>query len=246
MPCFSAIDSVNKRIFSERERKWIETVWRLQDELPQSKKEAFASNHGLPYLGGNVCRSLRLAEIARISSVTLLCGIFLFKLVRALRPVLCLELGTCIGVSAAYQGAGLELNRRGKLLTVEKQRDLIVSAKKKFTRLKLNHRIATKLGNFNSTLADLAREKKAFDFVFIDGHHERDATISDFKSLQPILAKQAVIIFDDIKWSKGMREAWNIIKQDSRIAIDIDLGRMGICIIEGTRSGKKSFNAILK
>ena len=37
-----------------------------------------------------------------------------------------------------------------------------------------------------------------------------------------------VFIFDDIHWSKEMEEAWNEIKQDSRVTISIDLFKIGI------------------
>ena len=43
----------------------------------------------------------------------------LFRLIRELRPESVLEMGSCVGISACYQAAALELNGAGKLLTLE-------------------------------------------------------------------------------------------------------------------------------
>lgn len=43
----------------------------------------------------------------------------LFNVVRTTKPDNVLEMGTCIGVSAAYQAAALYLNEGGELVTIE-------------------------------------------------------------------------------------------------------------------------------
>jgi predicted O-methyltransferase YrrM len=43
----------------------------------------------------------------------------LFKLVRTLQPATIVELGTCIGISAAYQAAAQQINHRGRIVTLE-------------------------------------------------------------------------------------------------------------------------------
>src|SRR5215204_1409803 len=56
-------------------------------------------------------------------------GQLLFRLVREFAPTSCLELGTCIGVSAAFQAAALELNGAGHLLTLERKPMLVEAAR---------------------------------------------------------------------------------------------------------------------
>jgi hypothetical protein len=45
--------------------------------------------------------------------------LFLYCLARALAPAAVLELGTCLGVSAAYLSAALEANGSGQLVTID-------------------------------------------------------------------------------------------------------------------------------
>ena len=51
-------------------------------------------------------------------------------------------------------------------------------------------------------------EMRPVDFIFIDGHHDEQATIGYFEQVRPWLADRNAIVFDDIDWSDGMRAAW--------------------------------------
>ena len=66
-------------------------------------------------------------------------GLALFNLVRALRPTQCLELGTCVGISAAYIAAAIDLNESGRLTTMEGGKDLARVASINFTRMNLGN-----------------------------------------------------------------------------------------------------------
>lgn len=56
-------------------------------------------------------------------------GRYLFALVRALRPKICLEIGTGVGISAAYIIAALAMNREGILWTLEGDADRLALAR---------------------------------------------------------------------------------------------------------------------
>lgn len=55
--------------------------------------------------------------------------------------------------------------------------------------------------------------------------------------------ENAFIVFDDIHWSEEMEEAWEIIRQDERINLSMDLFRLGII---SKRSGQRKQHFIVK
>ena len=70
------------------------------------------------------------------------------------------------------------------------------------------------------------------DYAFIDGHHDQDATIDYFRQIKPHLSPNAVLVFDDISWSDGMKKAWKTIKNDKDIEVYVDLFVVGVCIVK--------------
>ena len=83
---------------------------------------------------------------------------------------------------------------------------------------------------FNEALDDLLPEMKDIDLAYIDGHHEKIATLTYFERLKPILAPGAIVLFDDISWSQDMREGWDTICQMAGMSDCVDLGAVGVCI----------------
>ncbi|MCH8317043.1 MAG: class I SAM-dependent methyltransferase, partial [Bacteroidetes bacterium] len=102
-------------------------------------------------------------------------------------------------------------------------------ARKNFEKLGLDN-ITIKIGRFQDTLPDVLNELKKIDYVLIDGHHEEHATVGYFNQIYPYLAKNSILVFDDIFWSKGMRNAWKKIISDTRVNAYVDMYDVGICI----------------
>jgi len=240
-----AIDSVIKNNLSEEEKIWINKIENLRKELLSSSEKISITDYGAgssnasrtadqmykgtaaTYTLGNVCR--------RMSS-PYKWALLLFKIVRGLRPEICLELGTCIGISAAYQSAGLELNKKGKLITLEGAGSLAAIAKKNLDKLEIN-RYDIVIGRFQDNLEKILTENSIIDYAFIDGHHDQEATLQYFHQILPNLSQGAIVVFDDIYWSAGMKRAWDKIKVHQQIKASFDLYQFGICIIN-----KKSTN----
>lgn len=161
----------------------------------------------------------------------------LFKIVRKLEPQSCLELGTCVGISASYQAAALKLNGKGTLVTLEGAPEVAKLAEETFATLQIeNATIIT--GPFHKTLAGAMQASKPLDYFFNDGHHDHDAVIRYFNESIPYLTENAVIIFDDISWSKGMRKAWEAIENDARVWASIDLDSIGIALLRKVAAPK--------
>lgn len=57
-------------------------------------------------------------------------------------------------------------------------------------------------------------------------------TLDYFETILPFAADNAVFVFDDIRWSEGMKKAWAELQQDKRFAIVLDLCSVGIAIVD--------------
>lgn len=165
-------------------------------------------------------------------------AMFLFKLVKHLKPSTCVELGTCVGISAAYQTSALELNEKGHLFTLEGATQIADVAKHTLANLKLA-RATVVTGPFHQTLIDVLSNNKPIDYFFNDGHHDHDAVLAYLDQSAPFLAENAVIVFDDIAWSKGMSDAWQSIQNDQRVRASVDLGVIGIAVFNTKKSANE-------
>lgn len=157
-------------------------------------------------------------------------GLFLFQLVRELRPSVVVELGTCVGISAAYLAAALDLNEHGRLVTIEAIGSRAAVAEDVFARLGLR-RVEVRRGRFEDVLPTLAAELPPVDLAFVDGNHFEEPTVAYFHAMLPSLAPDAALVFDDIAYSDGMEQAWDRICSDERVAAAVDLGPVGICLL---------------
>jgi len=155
-------------------------------------------------------------------------ALLLFKLIRKIQPTVAIELGTCIGISAAYQAAALQLNGKGRLISIEGSEAIAALARKNIESLHLNN-VEILCGTFKEVLPEVFTKISAIDYVFIDGHHDEQATIAYFELLLPHLVSGAIVVFDDISWSEGMRRAWEKIRKHDSVAFSVDLKMLGIC-----------------
>ena len=186
-----------------------------------------------------------VGEVCRISSKQSGWALFLFKLIREIKPNSCLEMGTCLGISASYQAAALKVNGTGNLTTLEGAKSRVEVAEENFRKLGLDN-IHAISGSFQDNLEKVLEEKKPIDFAFIDGHHDEHATIQYFYQIYPYLSTDyAVLIFDDIGWSRGMRRAWKTISHSQEVKINVDKFYMGICVVSKDSMARKDFRIAL-
>src|SRR5690349_14270261 len=96
-----------------------------------------------------------VASVCAIDSVSAQRGLFLYCLARALAPAAVLELGTSLGVSAAYLSAALEANGSGRLVTIDVERDKADVAVAHLAEAGLDARIRQVRGWFHDALPTL-------------------------------------------------------------------------------------------
>jgi predicted O-methyltransferase YrrM len=207
----------------------------LADELPwieriEAERARIETSHR--QVGWKAGKPASVAMIARRGSVPKRDGVFLLKLVRAYGPSRGLELGTCVGVSAAYQGSGMQLNGSGELITLEGYRDLADQARELWRDVCLDNVIVVS-GRFQHSLPAVL-ESGRVDYAFVDGNHQEAATIEYFEQIAARANPGAVLVFDDIYWSPGMLRAWEQIRRDPRIAAHAAISRFGVVVFSRT------------
>ena len=83
-------------------------------------------------------------------------------------------------------------------------------------------------GNFDNTLPEVIGNLDQLDFVFVDGNHQKEATLKYFEWCLPKVHENTLLIFDDIYWSEGMKEAWQQIKAHPSVTVTVDLFWIGL------------------
>lgn len=156
-------------------------------------------------------------------------ALLLFLLARALSPDNVIELGTNVGISSAYIGAGLRSKgHAGRIVTLDLSVYRQRLAKEVHRNLDIDN-ISSVPGWFVDTLPSALHNLRSVDLAFIDGYHLFQSTLHYFDQILKYSPENTVFVFDDIRWSDGMSEAWTRIQSDERLGLVIDLSKMGIC-----------------
>jgi predicted O-methyltransferase YrrM len=143
------------------------------------------------------------------------------------------ELGTSLGINTVY----LAHSRPDvKVFTFEGCSSLIDIASQIFSDLACTNVEMIK-GDITETLPVYLNNTPEIDFVFMDASHTYPAIMRYFAQIMPKLSDKAVVIVDDIYWSKDMTKAWMDILQAIPGIASIDIYRCGILIFD------KSFQA---
>lgn len=248
-----ALNELLEDAFSPDERGWITLIEQRRSFLLNSDNQITIRDYGAGNRNSNRTKEemengvesiARVADICRTSSKPEFWATLLFKLVRKLQPLSCLELGSCVGISASYQAAALKINGKGNLVTLEGSPETAKIAEDTLRSLDLkNTSVIT--GPFHKTLKNALESASPIDLFFNDGHHDRDAVLRYFNESIPHLSPGAIIVVDDISWSPGMREAWVQIEHDPRVGTSIDLGDMGIAVVKDEFKTKENFRILL-
>jgi len=174
--------------------------------------------------GGKKKRTI--ADITKKTSVSPKKGRTLFRLVNFIQPKVMVEMGTSLGISTLYQAKACP---SATMITLEGSPETATVAGKNFGLLKALN-IKQVVGDFNETLPALLKEMPSVDYVFFDGNHRKEATLNYFKQCLPLVTDGAAFVFDDIRWSQGMFEAWNEIIKEPLATVTIDFFTFGVAI----------------
>jgi predicted O-methyltransferase YrrM len=242
LPVAAALCRAGGGSFSQEEETWIARIEQRRRATNSSKEVIKYQDYGAGTpdarrQAAEMARGVEVEEvvgkISRVCSKSPALAALLFSIVRQQKPESCVEMGTCVGISGAYIAAALHLNRRGRLVTLEGGAALAEVARRNFAALSLDGIVEIVVGPFHETLLDVLRAAAPVDFIFIDGHHDEQATKDYVAMALPFLSSQAVAVFDDINWSDGMKRAWSSITAGPRCAVQFSLRDLGIALLRG-------------
>lgn len=225
-------ESISEETFDTQEKQWFDKIKSLRSSMLQSSEQLAVVDYGAG-LGPahQASEEAKVADICRRASVSQLFGQLLFKIVRDFNFKRGIELGTCLGISASYQTAAMELNNDGRFVTCEGAPSFAAFAEKSIKNLGIN-RVEVVPGRFTDTYKSVLESQSPIDYAFIDGHHDEFATVEYFEQLIPHLAELCVVVFDDINWSDGMKRAWAKIRVMKGLTATVYLRKMGLVIID--------------
>jgi len=155
----------------------------------------------------------------------------LYRIAADLQPKNIIELGTCLGVTTIYLQKAAP---NAKVYTLEGSPQTAEVAKEEFSKAGLND-IELVTGNFDDTLPGIIDKLDKVDFVFVDGNHQKEATLRYFEWCLPKVYEDTLLIFDDIYWSEGMKEAWAQIKTHPQVMVTVDLFWIGLVFFKKGR-----------
>jgi predicted O-methyltransferase YrrM len=216
-------------LFRSRSREELSAIAGIESirrEMLESDKEISIVDHGAGSRHHSVLR-LPVSALCRRSKSPFHAR-FLLDLIRVLKPRNGIELGTNLGISAAYIASAMRLNGFGTLATIEGDPSLSGIAASNFRRLGLDN-CSLVTGRFEERLTATLAQVSPIDFAFIDGHHDEIATVAYFDEIRRRASAQAVVLLDDIRWSPGMLKAWSHVSQGRDC---IDLGKMGLVFVD--------------
>lgn len=166
-------------------------------------------------------------------------ALMLYCLIRRLKPRTVIELGTNVGISSAFIAAAIaEDGQQGELTTLDSSPYRQRLAREVHRNLGLDG-IRYVAGLFTDTLSDSLGAMSPIDLAFIDGHHQYQPTLDYLEEILRAASPKALFVFDDIRWSDGMKQAWSELKADTRFGLVVDLYSVGICLRAPNESSRR-------
>ena len=221
---------IDKVIYDFEPKKVYSEIETLRKQLLNDKRTINVIDLGAGSKVNND-RQKKISDIARNALKPPRLAQLIYRLAADLKPGNIIELGTCLGITTVYlQKAAPE----AKVDTLEGSPETAAVARETFAKAGLKY-IEEITGNFDDTLPKLINELDRLDFVFVDGNHQKDATLKYFEWCLPKVHEGTLLIFDDIYWSEGMKEAWAGIKAHPQVTVTVDLFWIGLVFFKQGR-----------
>ncbi|GAB3913466.1 O-methyltransferase [Mucilaginibacter boryungensis] len=207
--------------FSEKE---------IYGKIENARKRLLNDNHTITVtdLGAgshlNKNREKQVSTIAKNALKSPRLAQLIYRLAADAKPETLIELGTCLGITTLYLNNAAP---QAETFTLEGCPQTAAVAGNVFKQEHATH-IEQIVGNFDDTLSPLINNLPQLDFVYVDGNHQKEATLRYFEWCLPKVHEGTLLIFDDIYWSEGMKEAWAQIKAHPQVTVTVDLFWIGL------------------
>jgi predicted O-methyltransferase YrrM len=222
---FPPIEHLRKRLLTSKEA--IEVIDFGARGEPQTSRNEF----GTGSKGALKTRKRKIKNIVRKSAIPEKEGRLLFRLVNFVQPQTMVEMGTSLGISTLYQH---KARPEAKMIAMEGSPETSTYAGMNFKIFK-DEAIERVVGDFAETLPQVLKNLTSVDYVFFDGNHRKEATLEYFQKFLPLASAKCVFVFDDIRWSTGMHEAWKEIIKEPKATVTVDLFSFGLVFFNPTQ-----------
>lgn len=214
-------DLLTKCFYDKESKETYQTIKNYRNDLLNDHAEIEVKDFGA---GSRVFSSnkRKVSAIAKNAGITQKRAKLLARLVSYFNINKSLELGTSLGM------ATIAMQEANEVFTLEGCPETAAIAKKQFEKYKFTN-VTVYVDEFESSLAQLTNT--SYDLVYIDGNHQKEATLLYFEQLLVNTHNNSMFIFDDIHWSKSMSEAWEIIKNHPKVTVTIDTFFWGFVFI---------------
>ncbi len=212
--------------------KGVKVPLSITQEHRRLKEESTMIGTGSPGMASKVAFSDKrtAASFVKGSSVSERYGALLHRIISWFEPEMIVELGTGLGISTMYMSSAAP---ETPLHSIEGNRERAAFAAQLINRC-CPGPVSVHRGDIDEKLEDilpLLPMVKGRFVAFLDGNHHSAPTLKYTRKLIEQAGDEAVIILDDIYWSRGMCLAWKQISQWPEVRVSIDLFHMGILLL---------------
>jgi predicted O-methyltransferase YrrM len=214
-------DLVRKCFYDNKNYEEYQVLTNYRNSLLQNKNTIEVTDFGA---GSRVFKSNTRAinKIAKNAGISPKDAKLLFRVVQYFQPEKVLEIGTSLGLATS----ALSINNTTEITTLEGCPNTMAIAK---NQLQLQFKkINFVVTEFSTYFKTYNLQPTTYNLIYFDGNHSKEATLNYFESLLPTISNETVWIFDDIHWSEGMEEAWEIIKKHPKVTVTVDTFQWGL------------------
>ena len=213
-------DLVTKCFYDMSNYADYELIKEYKSKLLANKATITISDFGA---GSRVFKSneRQISQIAKTAGISFNRAKLLYRLIKYFEPKNILEIGTSLGIATSAMAFA---NKTSAITTVEGCSETLSVAEEKFQEFGLNN-VNAVCSQFENYFQQLDGSK--YDFIYFDGNHTKEATLSYFNALLKTTNNETCWIFDDIHWSSEMSEAWEEIKKHPLVTVTIDTFQWG-------------------
>lgn len=166
----------------------------------------------------------QISKIASTAGISPKRAELLFRVTNYFKPQNILEIGTSLGLASSALTLG---SKESFLLSLEGCQNTQSVAENLFNKQFPDFNFDFVNSEFSKFLHEGSANICSWDLIYFDGNHSKKATLEYFNLLLPTINNDSVWIFDDIHWSPEMEEAWEIIKNHSKVKVTIDTFQWG-------------------
>ena len=200
------------------------------DDLRAVQSRVEAARRELPDRIPPISSTAAPMSLGGVVSVSRVWGSFLYMCTHSRAAKSVIELGVAGGISGSYLASPLSCR---SYIGLDGAISRLEVARRTFSLCGLAEKAEFVEGRFEDTLPGVVAGDSYFDLAYIDGDHYMEPTLEHMRRLTPRLNPGALVIFDDIRWSAEMFEAWQRLSQWPGVSDAVDVGRMGVCVWQG-------------